>query len=153
MNRTEFEQFVDKSISAGDFKLFMAYVFDKHKADDKHYENIINLFFSILQRTNRTAYDDIFVNNNQSYQAQVKGALRNILEGVYSDFMGSVKIQPDGVITKNWIDEEVSFHRPRITKNNFEKVLQAKVYENTLAHLKDLPTFGPKPQVTRFLSR
>ena len=147
MNRTEFQQFVDKSISAGDFKLFMVYVFDKHKVDDKQYENIINLFFSILQRTNRTAYDDIFVNNNQSYQAQVKGALRNILEGGYSDFMGNVKIRPDGVVTKNWIDEEVSSHRPRITKNNFEKVLQAKVYENSVAHTKDFP------ELTRFLSR
>ena len=146
-NRTEFEQFVDSSISAQDFKLFMVYLFDRYRTDDDHYQNIINLFFSILRDQHDDAYNDIFVKGDPTNQLQIRTALKNILEGVYSDFMGNVKIRSDGTVTKGWIDEEVNNHRSRITRNRFEQVLQAKVYDNTLGHMKDFP------ELTRFLSR
>ena len=145
--RTEFEQFVDSSISAQDFKLFMVYLFDRYRTDDDHYQNIINLFFSILRDQHDDAYNDIFVKGDPTNQLQIRTALKNILEGVYSDFMGNVKIRSDGTVTKGWIDEEVNNHRSRITRNRFEQVLQAKVYENSLVHMKDFP------KLTRFLSR
>ena len=87
----------------------------------------------------KSAYDHIFVESHISYQTQLRNTLKNVIEGVYGDLMGNIKILPNGVIIKGWVDTEADANRFRITENNFEEALRYSIHENINAKSIEFP--------------
>ena len=138
VDSTEFEQFVGNSIFVTDFKLIMIYMFERYKST-YDYDNIINKFFDVLKIMDKAAYDYIFAKNSRSYQTHLRNTLKIVIEGVYGDLMGNVKVLPNGVIIKGWADAEADANRFRITENKFEEALRQSIYENVNAKLIEFP--------------
>ena len=129
-------QFADKSIFITHFRPFMEYLFERHKDDDEHYENIINMFFTILKNTDPNAHTIIFQRNNDEYLRQLKNALKDILKGVYGDFLGAPRDSGNGTMVPNFVERQKIEKMFRMTNNNFEGYLQQSLVGN-LARFKD----------------
>ena len=138
VDSTQFEQFASNSIFVTDFKLMMIYLFEKYKSNN-NYDIIINKFFDVLKTMDKAAYDHIFVKNSRSYQTDLRNTLKTVIDGVYGDLVGSVKVLPDGVVTKGWADAEASANRFRITENKFEKALQQSIHDNLKVKVTKFP--------------
>ena len=138
VDSTEFEQFVGNSIFVTDFKLIMIYMFEKYKSIN-NYDTIINKFFDVLKGMDSAAYAYIFAENNRSYQTHLRNTLKTVINGVYGDLMGNVKVLPNGVIIKSWADAEAEANRFRITENKFEEALRQSIHENINAKLIEFP--------------
>ena len=138
VDSTEFEQFVGNSIFVTDFKLIMIYMFERYKST-YDYDNIINKFFDVLKIMDKAAYDYIFAKNSRSYQTHLRNTLKIVIEGVYGDFMGNIKVLPNGVVIKGWADAEADANRFRIIENKFEEALRQSIYENVNAKLIKFP--------------
>ena len=87
----------------------------------------------------KSAYDYIFAENSRSYQTHLKNTLKTVINGVYGDLMGNVKVLPNGVIIKSWVAAEAEANRFRITENKFEEALRQSIHENINAKLIEFP--------------
>ena len=161
---TELGQFADKSIFITHFRPFMEFLFEKYSspfppgtraanatADESSdlfedlpqvepYNEIIKYFFKLLQDTDPTAYNLIFVQNNFEYQTQLRKALQEILNGVYGDFLGPRRDLGDGTMSSNFVDRQINENKFRITNNNFEGYLQESLAGNLAKFRNKFPT-------------
>ena len=111
-DQTQFEQFVDTSIFARDFKYILVHVFETHKPlDENKYETLMNNIFEQL-RADAITWDYIEENN----RAQVEDVLRNVVKDIFGEI-------------KTWVDGEIEANRFRITDNNFQAFLGNKIGE------------------------
>ena len=129
-------QFADKSIFITHFRTFMEHMFEKYKDDELHYKDIIDVFFRILQDRDPDAHDLIFLQNNLEYQTQLKNALKDILSGIYGDFLGPSRDSGDGTMVPNFVERQKIENKFRVTNNDFEGYLQESLAGN-LQRFKD----------------
>ena len=129
-------QFADKSIFITHFRTFMEHMFEKYKDDELHYKDIITTFIATLALRDPAGYNLIFLQNNLEYQTQLKNALKDILSGIYGDFLGPSRDSGDGTMVPNFVERQKIENKFRVTNNDFEGYLQESLAGN-LARFKD----------------
>ena len=111
-DQTQFEQFVDTSIFAKDFKYTVVHAFETYKPlDENKYEILMNTILDQL-RLDATTWNYI----EENHRELVEDVLRNVVK----DIFGEIKI---------WVDGEIEAKRFRITDNNFQAFLGNKIGE------------------------
>jgi len=130
-DQTQFEQFVDTSIFAKDFKYILVHAFETHKPhDEMKYEALTNNILEQL-RLDATTWNYI----EENHRELVEDVLRNVVKDIFGEI-------------KTWVNDEISAKRFRITDNNFQAVLGNKIEEvlgslsNTNSHLSKFPENG-----------
>jgi len=130
-DQTQFEQFVDTSIFAKDFKYILVHAFETHKPlDENKYETLMNNILEQL-RLDATTWNYI----EDRHRELVEDVLRNVIKDIFGEI-------------KTWVNDEISAKRFRITNNNFQAVLGNKIGEvlgslsNTNSHLSKFPENG-----------
>ena len=136
VNRDHLAQFADKSIFITHFRTFMEHMFEKYKDDELHYKDIITTFIATLALRDPAGYNLIFLQNNLEYQTQLKNALKDILSGIYGDFLGPSRDSGDGTMVPNFVERQKIENKFRVTNNDFEGYLQESLAGN-LARFKD----------------
>ena len=131
VNQTQFQQFVDTSIFAKDFKYILVHAFETHKPfDENKYETLMN---NILEQLRVDTLTWNYIEEN--HREQVEDVLRNVVKDIFGEI-------------KTWVDGEIEAKRFRITDNNFQAVLGSKIGEvlgsisNTNSHLSKFPENG-----------
>ena len=132
-DQTQFEQFVDTSIFARDFKYILTHVFEVHKPfDENKYETLMSNIFEQLQ-SDPTTWK--YIEEKENNREQVEDVLRNVVKDIFGEI-------------KTWVDGEIEAKRFRITDNNFQAVLGNKIgavlgsLSNTNSHLSKFPENG-----------
>ena len=130
-DQTQFEQFVDISIFAKDFKYTVVHAFETYKPlDENKYETLMN---NILEQLRLDALTWNYIEEN--HREQVEDVLRNVVKDIFGEI-------------KTWVDGEIEAKRFRITDNNFQAVLGNKIgavlgsLSNTNSHLSKFPENG-----------
>jgi len=130
-DRTQFQQFVDTSIFAKDFKYSLVHAFETYKPlDENKYETLVN---NILEQLQSDASTWNYIQEN--HREQVEDVLRNVVKDIFGEI-------------KTWVDGEIEAKRFRITDNNFQAVLAAKIgtilgtLSNPNSHLSKFPENG-----------
>jgi hypothetical protein len=131
VDQTQFQQFVDTSIFAKDFKYILVHAFETHKPfDENKYETLMN---NILEQLRVDTLTWNYIEEN--HREQVEDVLRNVVKDIFGEI-------------KTWVDGEIEAKRFRITNNNFQAVLGNKIGEvlgslsNTNSHLSKFPENG-----------
>ena len=132
-DQTQFEQFVDTSIFARDFKYILTHVFEVHKPfDENKYKTLMNNIFEQLQ-SDPTTWK--YIEEEENNRAQVEDVLRNVVKDIFGEI-------------KTWVDGEIEAKRFRITDNNFRAFLGNKIEErlgslsNSNSYLSKFPGNG-----------
>ena len=130
-DQTQFEQFVDTSIFAKDFKYSLVHAFETYKPlDENKYETLMNNIIEHLQSDTLT-WNYI----QENHREQVEDVLRTVVKDIFGEI-------------KTWVDGEIEAKRFRITDNNFQAVLANKIetilgsLSNTNSHLSKFPENG-----------
>ena len=130
-DQTQFEQFVDTSIFARDFKYILVHVFQTHNPhDEMKYEVLMNRIFEQLQ-TDPATWSRI----EEGYRTKVEDVLRDVVKDIFGEI-------------KTWVDSEIEAKRFRITDNNFQAFLGNKIEERlgtlttTNSYLNEFPGNG-----------
>ena len=130
-DQTQFEQFVDTSIFAKDFKYTLVHAFETYKPlDENKYETLMNNILEQL-RLDATTWNYI----EENHRELVEDVLRNVVKDIFGEI-------------KTWVNDEISAKRFRITDNNFQAFLGNKLREvlgslsNTNSHLSKFPENG-----------
>ena len=130
-DQTQFEQFVDTSIFARDFKYTVVHAFETHKPlDENKYETLMNNILEQL-RLDVTTWNYI----EENHRELVEDVLSNVVKDIFS-------------VIKTWVNDEIAAKRFRITDNNFQAFLGNKIEEvlgslsNTNSHLSKFPENG-----------
>ena len=131
VDQTQFQQFVDTSIFAKDFKYSLVRAFQTHRPhDEDKYETLMNNILEQL-RLDTLTWNYIEAHHRE----QVEDVLRNVVKDVFGEI-------------KTWVDGEIEAKRFRITDNNFQAVLADKIgtilgsLSNTNSHLSKFPENG-----------
>ena len=119
-------QFADKSIFITHFRPFMEYMFETYKDDDEHYEQIIDKFFRLIETADPAAHR-IIQQNNLEYRTELKNTLKDILKGVYGDYLCLPRDGGDGTMVPNFVERERKAKRFRITNQTFNTFLRESV--------------------------
>jgi hypothetical protein len=130
-NQTQFQQFVDTSIFAKDFKYTLVHAFETYKPfDENKYETLMN---NILEQLRLDTLTWNYIEEN--HREQVEDVLRNVVKDIFGEI-------------KTWVDGEIEAKRFRITDNNFQAVLGNKIgavlgsLSNTNSYLSKFPENG-----------
>ena len=130
-DQTQFEQFVDTSIFAKDFKYTVVHAFETYKPlDENKYEILMNTILDQL-RLDATTWNYI----EENHRELVEDVLRNVVKDIFGEI-------------KTWVDGEIEAKRFRITDNNFQAVLGNKIgavlgsLSNTNSYLSKFPENG-----------
>ena len=130
-DQTQFEQFVDTSIFAKDFKYTLVHAFETHKAlEEDQYRILMDTIINEI-RLDATTWRYI----EENHQEQFETVLRNVVKDIFSEI-------------KTWVNEEADAKRFRITDTKFQAFLGNKIGEvlgslsNTNSHLSKFPENG-----------